>query len=152
MKSFHLSGPKFGIAEEMFCVVKFVVVEFENTLFTKSYQKMVQFLKKNEKKFHNCGGGGWSGPYMEFSIIDFLIFFKRTKYGGIQLKNGMLYMNKYRWSEFSNCISGYKQGWRRGKCFPFTILCVQIMHSTHPYLTHHLAQYFIVKPWSLCWF
>ena len=39
MKSFHLSGPKFDIAVEMFCMVefsnfllgqKFVAVEFEN--------------------------------------------------------------------------------------------------------------------------
>ena len=39
MKSFHLSGPKFDIAVEMFCMVefsnfllgqKFVTVEFEN--------------------------------------------------------------------------------------------------------------------------
>ena len=55
MKSFHLSGPKFDIAAEMFCVVefsnfllgqKFVAVEFE--FFSKNAKigpKKVNFAK-----------------------------------------------------------------------------------------------------------
>ena len=76
MKSFHLSGPKFDIAMEMFCMVefsirseiqrdqirifllgqKFVVVEFEFSIRSEICRGQIQFAKIGPKKANFAKG------------------------------------------------------------------------------------------------